>query len=932
MKVPSKISWLTRRVGSGLPRWWAESLVPEITALVCILTLLWSIVGVSLYRTYDAAEATALQITGNLARAFEESTRREISQIDQILLSVRQFYLAQGDRFRFADWARNQTLPDPMTAAIGLADQNGQVFADTIPFKPGVSIADRPHFIVQKDAARDNLYISVPVHGRVSNRDTIQFTRKLVGPTGEFAGVAVFSLDCEELSRFYQTLDLGGGFVSLIASDGTILARGPFAANAIGQPLSLTGPLGAANGTVQFVDSPTGTTFLASFRHLRDYPLIVMVGLDSATVFHDYRLFRIRVGIAGISVSLAIGCIGMLWVQQKRHSIAAAAALKITLETISQGIIMVDAAGQVPVVNSRALSLLSVPDGDARAMREAAADQAMHLATEEPTELPQTDRRFDATRDSGRILEVSCHSLSGGGIVQTFTDVTEQRLIESQVRYLAHHDTLTGLPNRTQLRCRIPEFIEQSRDPDHRTAFIMIDLDGFKSVNDSLGHDVGDELLIEIARRLRSIVRESDFVARLGGDEFIILQTGLRHTGQATALAARLLRELAEPAQIGDHQISIGASTGIAFCPRDGIDADMLLKHADIALYVAKSEGRGIFRRFEPQMIHAVAERRTLETGLRRALEGDELELHFQPKFACDTLQIMGMEALVRWHSPQRGYVSPETFVRIAEDCGLINRLGNWVLETACAAAANWQPRLPVAVNVSVLQLHNRKLPDEVAALLRRHGLPPEMLEVEVTESIMAEHNQPVLETLTALKAMGIGVTLDDFGTGYSSLSYLRRFPFDKVKIDKSFVQGQASDRGVRIILETLLSLCQRLDLPVVGEGVETQQQLEVLRRCGCTEAQGYLLARPMRNDQLEVFLRQVPAAVTPSSEVIDSPATPHRHAGRRPGIHVSQSCSKKGVDADLRRHDEQGGTDGSIITRPGITPRPLAGESLSRT
>jgi predicted signal transduction protein with EAL and GGDEF domain len=313
---------------------------------------------------------------------------------------------------------------------------------------------------------------------------------------------------------------------------------------------------------------------------------------------------------------------------------------------------------------------------------------------------------------------------------------------------------------------------------------------------------------------------------------------------------------MAEPFHVVGQQVRVGASIGIAFHPTDGQDGDALLKYSDIALYCAKAAGRGTYRFFNTQMTRAVNENRLLESGLRSALDNQSLELHFQPKFACNSLAIVGFEALVRWRHPTRGDVSPETFIRVAEECGLIKRLGLWVIEQACRTAVAWESRLPVAVNVSLLQLYDGDLQTEIAAILLRTGLPAELLEIEVTESVMADDNPAVLETLRTLKTMGIRIALDDFGTGYSSLSYLRRFTFDKIKIDRSFVQGQAHDQGVRVILEAILGMCHKLGLAAVGEGVETRQQLSMLRQCGCTEVQGYLLGRPIPASAVEMFVK----------------------------------------------------------------------------
>ena len=875
-------------------------LLPELAAIFCFLVLLWASIIIALNHEYHAAEASAVQSTGNLARAFEESTRHTISQIDQVLLSVRAFSAALGERFDFNQWARTQTLPDKMTTAIWMVDRTGLTVAGTLPVPPGVSIADRPHFRAQLDPTRDELFISRPVHGRVSGESTIQFSRKLLGPHGEFAGVTVFSLDCAELSRFYQTLDLGNGFVSLLSADGTILARGPINPEMIGITISNREAFGDVlrrrSGAIRYRGGLTHVEQIASFRHLQDFPLIVMVGLDTDTVFQQYRSLREHVVLSGAAVTLAIGLIGMLWLQQKRRSVASRHALTITLETISQGILMVDGRGRIPVVNPRALDLLELADETSPAVRKRAASRAVELASRDAANHPRTvpiagsggtgiggtgigdtgiggtgsggtgsggagepglASRFETVRADGTIIEVRSHGLADGGFVHTYTDVTDQRLADARVRYLAHFDTLTGLANRVQLRQCIWQFLDQPTGAQLLTAFMMIDLDGFKGVNDTLGHDVGDELLVAVARRLQALVREGDFVARLGGDEFIIVQSALDQPEDATPLAQRVLQQLAEPVQVGGHQVRIGASIGIAFHPNDGQNGDTLLKHADIALYCAKANGRGTFRAFDVQMTHAVNEHRLLESGLRRALDNRELEVHFQPIFDCGSLVITGFEALARWRHPTRGYVPPDTFIRIAEECGLINRLGRWVLEQACTTAAAWQPPCRLAVNVSTLQLRDGGLQDDVAAILLRTGLPAAQLEIEVTESVLADDNKLVMDTLHALKTMGVRIALDDFGTGYSSLSYLRRFSFDKIKIDKAFVQGQATDRGVRVILESILAMCHKLGLAVVGEGVETRQQLAMLRSCHCTEVQGYLLGKPMPADAAEEVLRR---------------------------------------------------------------------------
>ncbi|HEX3574788.1 MAG TPA: EAL domain-containing protein, partial [Rhodopila sp.] len=867
--IRRSIAPLARAFGACLPTFKAESLRPELLAIGCFLLLPWIGITVALEHEYHRARAEALQSTANLAQALEESTRRTIGQIDYILLSARAMRAAQGERFDFNQWVRTQTVADKMTVQIAIADRTGIVVDSTVPMSSKISVGDRPHFLAQLEPSRDDLFISQPLIGRVSGLEIIQFSRKLLDPDGAFAGVVVLSLGTTELSRFYEALKLGNGFVSIVSNDGIILARGPriegLNGTRVTRKSSADGMLERAAGSVELPATAYRGPQIASFRHLRDYPLIVMVGLDTDTVFEPYRSLRLNALLSGAAITLAVGLIGFFWVRQKQRSLASRRALAVTLDTISQGILMVDGQNQVSVINPRVLDLLARPEDSpdtaiqhvvSRARELAASQGASASTTAEPTAERRQEGRFETALDNGTIIEVRTHALQDCGFVQTYTDVTEQRLAHAQVLHLAHHDPLTGLANRAALMQRLSAIVDQFADSDVLSALIMIDLDGFKGVNDTFGHDAGDALLIEVAQRLKAMIRTTDVVARLGGDEFVMLLPELRQGNDIIMLAERVLRGLSEPVQIHGQGVRIGASLGIAFHPQDGLDVDTWLKHADMALYSAKHGGRGTYRCFDQQLFQAVTEHHLLEIELRQALVGEGLEVHFQPKFACGSLEITGFEALARWRHPSRGYISPAVFIRIAEDCGLIGRLGRWVLENACKNAAAWEPRYPVAVNVSVMQLHDNTLKDHIATVLRRTGLQPQDLEIEVTESVMADDDQVVLDNLRAIKAMGIKIALDDFGTGFSSLSYLRRFSFDKIKIDRSFVQGQADDPGVRVILEAILGMCHNLGLTTVGEGIETREQLDLLRNRGCTEVQGYLLGRPMPAKQIPAFIR----------------------------------------------------------------------------
>jgi diguanylate cyclase (GGDEF)-like protein/PAS domain S-box-containing protein len=433
-----------------------------------------------------------------------------------------------------------------------------------------------------------------------------------------------------------------------------------------------------------------------------------------------------------------------------------------------------------------------------------------------------------------------------GNEVYAIRDLTERRRNEQQIARMALHDALTDLPNRTLFRERLEQGLARLSRGEQAMAVLCLDLDRFKEVNDTLGHPIGDALLKVVAERLRECTRECDTVARLGGDEFAILQCdGVQPTG-ATALAARLVEALGEPYLINDHQVVVGVSVGIALAPDDALNADDLLKNADMALYRAKSEGRGTYRFFEREMDTRMRERRALEMDLRGALVNREFEVHYQPIVNLERNTYTGFEALVRWRHPERGLLAPADFIPLAEETGLINAIGEWVLREAATAAACWPEHLTVAVNLSPNQFANKNLVSMVFSAIAAAGLAPNRLELEITETVLLQDTEATIRVLKQLQIIGVRISLDDFGTGYSSLSYLRSFPFDKIKIDRSFVTGisQGNNEALAIV-RAVTQMGSSLGMCTTAEGVETEDELQVIRAEGCTEVQGYLFCAP---------------------------------------------------------------------------------------
>ncbi len=463
----------------------------------------------------------------------------------------------------------------------------------------------------------------------------------------------------------------------------------------------------------------------------------------------------------------------------------------------------------------------------------------------------------------GRTFAIHHEPMPDGGWVATHEDVTEWQRTQSQIERMARHDALTGLPNRVLFRERLNEAVGRS-SAGESLAVLCIDLDRFKSVNDTLGHPVGDQLLRAAAQRLCECVRQGDLVARLGGDEFAIIQADAAQPAAAHALAERLVRMIAAPFQIAGHQVVVGASVGVVLSPHDGLDPDDLLKRADLALYDAKSAGRGTHSFFRPHMDEQALGRRELEIDLRQAVERGQIDIHYQPIVDVHTRQVLAFEALLRWRHPVRGMVTPDVFIALAEETGLIEPLSEWVLQRAFAEAMRWPSQVSVAVNLSPMQFRGGHLVRAVSAALQCSGLPAGRVELEITESVRLAEDSINLNILRALHGLGARICLDDFGVGYSSLSYLRSFPFKKIKIDRSFVRDVAGNAEAAAIIQAIATLGRSLNMSITAEGVEDPEQLERLRELGCDEAQGYYFSRPRPAGEVNAMLDEIAVPCQP--------------------------------------------------------------------
>jgi diguanylate cyclase (GGDEF)-like protein len=553
--------------------------------------------------------------------------------------------------------------------------------------------------------------------------------------------------------------------------------------------------------------------------------------------------------------------------KQKAHLRETNLRLDAALDNMSQGLCMFDAQSRLEVVNRRFFEIFGLPRDRIRTGTTFREILELSVACgnhhgKPASQLLEEQARFMSRHGSsthyyelsgGRVVASVYSPTSNGGWVATYEDDTERHQAETKIMHMARHDALTNLPNRLLFL----EKMEEALACGEEFVVLFLDLDRFKNVNDTLGHPVGDALLCAVTKRLQMAVRGMDTVARLGGDEFAIIQVGAQPS-DASELAGRIIESISESFHIMEHQVVIGTSVGIAIAPTDGSEPDQLLRNADMALYRAKSDGRGAYHFFQPDMDAQMQARHALELDLRKALIAGEFELHYQPLIELASGRVSGFEALARWNHPERGQIAPDVFIPVAEEIGLIVPLGDWVLKQACRDAATWPGKLSVAVNLSAAQFRNSTLALSVTAALGASGLDAKRLELEITESVLLQDDRTVLDALHQMRGLGVRISMDDFGTGYSSLSYLRSFPFDKIKIDRSFIRELGRKNDCVAIIRAVTRLGNNLGMATTAEGVETEEQLEILRAEGCTQAQGFLFSTPRPAAEVPAMLRKL--------------------------------------------------------------------------
>jgi len=818
-----------------------------------------------------------------LARHFDQQLRDFGTIQEDLVAYVQSAGIETGEQFR-----RRMSSPDThamLRAKIGglsyvggvnLFDSDGVLINSSSAWPvPAISVADRAYFRTFKTGPRSPSLLVEPVYSRITGAWTTVLARKLTGPNGEFLGAIGRGIEAASFEQFFASVALGeGAAISMYHTDGTLLARYPhvdamigsnFKAGVVHQEVLAKSDY----GTTRLISPFDGQDRLASARKLNHFPVSIVATTTVDAALVDWREQTwFLVAVAGFSV-LAIAALLFLVVRKllQQHQFEKQ-RLDTAIDNMTQGLLMFDSSQRLVVANQRYIEMFGVSTDVVKpgcTIREL----LMHRK-EIGSFIGDVDKYcsdlfyklaqgkiFETILDTadGGSIQVLYRPLPRGGWVTTLEDISERRRVEQRIMHLAHYDPLTDLPNRALFHEKMKRELD-SIEADRQLAVFYIDIDEFKSVNDSLGHLIGDELLKAVAASLSRCAGPGDFVARLGGDEFAIVQTAVKTQDEVTDLVARVFDAIRMPYECLGHQVSTDASIGIALAPQHGVDLDQILKNADLAMYAAKSAGRRTYRFFEPDMDAQVRARRILEMDLRQAIAYGGLEVYYQPCVSIQDNRITGCEALLRWRHSERGMISPAEFIPIAEDTGLIDQIGEWVLATACAEAATWPDDIKLAVNVSPVQFRSGTLALKIVAALAASGLAANRLELEITEAVLIRDDEAALGILHQLRAIGVRIALDDFGTGYSSLSYLQRFPFDKIKIDRCFVNDIADPDGSSCIVQAVVNIAAARHMTTTAEGVETQQQLELLRALGCAEMQGYLFspAKPAAASALSSF------------------------------------------------------------------------------
>ncbi len=834
----------------------------------------------------ETMEKRALREVAILADSYANQLTRTIGAIDQVALHVRYDWELTTGQLKLDNAKAQGLFPPSSIFAVLIVDRDNHVLTGTLPNPTEMYLGNTEYFLAQKNATKDVLHIGQPRFGRVSERNTIVFSRKLINRDGSFGGAVLVSVALGYFTDTYNEATFGkNGFLGMVGHDniarvtriGEVIHAPDKQALVAVPPVSFRVKSALLNGDQWFADKRNR---YVGWVAVEGYPVTAMAGLDQQDVMAPYLAYRAASIQDGILATLALAAFALIatalslrlaW-RKHQHDV-----MQTTYRTATEG---ANEAFYItrPIRDEHGDSIdFAVIDCNQRGAeffhrrREELIGKRISTLFQEParTELMAILRQameagyYEGELEAPEDFVIRWTHMkivrSGADLAVSARDITEPKMHVAEMQRRGNEDALTGLPNRHWVESTLPLIIERAAASDSMLALLFIDLDGFKAVNDSAGHAGGDEVLRNVARRLRDAVRPRDTVTRFGGDEFVVILEQLAHKADAATVSERIQHAFLDAFRVAQGTHSVGASIGISVYPADGSEAQTLLRNADVAMYAVKTSGKRNYRFYDDQFYETLRARREKEAALRHAIEHDQFVMHYQPRVDMASGATSSMEALVRWEHPERGLISPLEFIPLAEETGLILGLGEMVIDKVCAQLACWaqggQQLIPVSVNVSSRQFNETNVADILAAALARHHVDSALIEVELTESSVMSGSTDVASALAAIQRMGIKLLVDDFGTGYSSLSRLQRLEFDGLKVDQTFTAHLERTEDGEIFFRAIITMAHALGMRVVAEGVETLAQIQILKSLGCDEIQGFYLSRPLPSSAMQPIL-----------------------------------------------------------------------------
>lgn len=861
---------------------------PWLVAGLLILGMSWGVLLSALDSDRRKAVSNGISEAAALSRGYADQVARTMDALDQSLLHVRfEWELANG-ALKLDSMAEKGLFPPATTSYLAITDQVGNVRTTTLPTSDRLNLNDRPYFKAQMAATDDKLFIDKPTIGRASKRKVLQFSRRLLDQNGNFDGVVFMSVTPGYFTAHFDVATFGkNGYLGIVGEDHIIRASrmGMTVQKTDGQAWTEAPHFAAQSGSAWFDGSrwfSDKRNRFVGWQKVLGYPLIAVTGLDEEVILAPYwtaradtmrRALLTTLGFAAVTLG---GMVFSLRLARRKHELELIqSTYRMATEGSSEGFFILGALSN----SSDGIDDFEVVDCNQNGAefchqrREAIIGRRFSSLYREDThekimvalQKAMIDGEFEGELEFRRDDAVNARWIyikavrSDSKLAITLRDISDTKAHVEALEHLSNHDALTGLPNRHWLQWYLPKAIEYAKENDSGIALLFVDLDGFKFVNDTMGHAAGDELLRYSAHRLQEAVRPHDNVVRIGGDEFVVILENNVLADEAGQVAARVLAAYKPKFKLIKGTHSIGASIGISLFPRDGADAPTLLQNADMAMYSVKTSGKGDYRFYDLKFFEELRTRLELEAELRRAVESDEFVMYYQARVDILTNATTSFEALVRWEHPAKGLIEPGEFIPMAEETGLILRLGELVIGKVCAQLAHWskhgQEILPVSINVSSRQFNETDVSKAFSSAIENYHLDPNLIEIELTESSMMGSSTNVIHSLSEIRKIGIKLLIDDFGTGYSSLAQLQLLDFDILKIDQAFTKRLDDNEQARVLFTAIITMAHALGMRVVAEGVETASQVDILRSLGCDEMQGFYISVPMPATDRQQYL-----------------------------------------------------------------------------